>query len=142
MFFSIWSWPGGFSITGVINSRGRFAFHIYPDLAAHLYPASIVFFRLNLLWMNSWLQGSLFSNHRAFFILFSRFTSVDFANSLLKGIPHFLELGPKYFVSNNLFFAGLVTAAIRRNEHCHQFYAIFFLFQTAIISFTIFYTLN
>jgi hypothetical protein len=39
-----------------------------------------------------------------FFILFSRFTPVDFANSLLKGIPHFLELGPKYFVSNNLFF--------------------------------------
>jgi len=73
---------------------------------------------------------------------FSRFTPVDFANSLLKGIPHFLELGPKYFVNNSLFFPGLVTAAITRNERCHQFYAIFFLFQTAIISFAIFHTLS
>ena len=87
-------------------------------------------------------KAHYFANDRAFFILFSRFTPVDFANSLLKGIPHFLELGPEYFVSNSLFFAGLVTAAITRNERCHQFYAIFFLFQTAIISFTIFHTLS
>ena len=48
-------------------------------------------------------KAHYFANDRAFFILFSRFTPVDFANSLLKGIPHFLELGPKYFVSNSLF---------------------------------------
>jgi hypothetical protein len=33
-------------------------------------------------------------------------------------------------------------APITRNERYHQFYAIFFLFQTTIISFTIFHTLN
>jgi hypothetical protein len=88
------------------------------------------------------LKAHYFANDRAFFILFSRFTPLDFANSLLKGIPNFVELGPEYFVSNSLFFAGLVTAAITRNERCHQFYAIFFLFQTAIISFTIFHTLS
>jgi len=33
-------------------------------------------------------------------------------------------------------------APIPRNERYHQFYAIFFLFQTTIISFTIFHTLN
>ena len=87
-------------------------------------------------------KAHYFANDRAFFILFSRFTPVDFANSLLKGIPHFVELGPEYFVSNSLFFAGLVTAAITRNERYHQFYAIFFLFQTTIISFTIFHTLS
>ena len=88
------------------------------------------------------LKAHYFANDRAFFILFSRFTPLDFANSLLKGIPHFLELGPDYLVSNSLFFTGLVTAAITRNERGHQFYAIFFLFQTAIISFIIFHTLS
>jgi hypothetical protein len=34
-----------------------------------------------------------------------------------------------------------LTAAITRNERYHQFYAIFFLVQTVIISFAIFYTL-
>ena len=87
-------------------------------------------------------KAHYYANHRAFFILFSCFTPVDFADSLLKGIPHFLELGPQYFLSNSVFFAGLVTAAITRNERYHQFYAIFFLFQTAIISFTIFHTLS
>jgi hypothetical protein len=38
-------------------------------------------------------------------------------------------------------FAGLTTAAITRNERYHQFYAIFFLVQTIVISFVIFHTL-
>src|SRR5204863_749369 len=38
-----------------------------------------------------------YSNHRAFFILFSLFTPVDIADSLLKGFAHFLELGWPYF---------------------------------------------
>jgi hypothetical protein len=82
-----------------------------------------------------------YANHRAFFILFSLFTPVDFLDSLLKGIPHLLGLGPQYFVSNTLFFAGLVTSAITRNERYHQCYAILFLVQTIIISFTLFRTL-
>src|SRR6266581_758126 len=82
-----------------------------------------------------------YANHRAFFILFALFTPVDFVDSLLKGIPHFLQLGPQYYVSNLLYFAGLTTAAITRNERYHQFYAIFFLAQTIVISFLIFHTL-
>ena len=54
-----------------------------------------------------------YANHRAFFVLFALFTPVDFVDSLLKGIPHFLALGPQYFVSSLLYFAGLMTAAIR-----------------------------
>jgi len=38
-------------------------------------------------------KAHYYANHRAFFILFSCFTPVDFADSLLKGIPHFFELG-------------------------------------------------
>jgi len=40
-----------------------------------------------------------------------------------------------------LYFAGLVTAAITRNERYHEFYAVFFLIQTVVMSFVIFHTL-
>ena len=79
-----------------------------------------------------------YANHRAFFILFGLFTPVDFVDSLLKGVPHFLALGPVYFVSGLLYFAGLLTAAITRNERYHEFYAVFVLAQTVVISFFIF----
>ena len=82
-----------------------------------------------------------YANHRAFFILFGLFTPVDIADSLLKGVPHFLALGPVYFASGLLYFAGLVIAAITRNERYHEFYAVFFLVQTIVISFLIFQTL-
>jgi hypothetical protein len=82
-----------------------------------------------------------YSYHRAFFILFALFTPVDFADSLLKGIPHLLALGPLYIISNTLYFAGLATAAITRNERYHQCYAIIFLVQTTVISYTLFRTL-
>jgi len=82
-----------------------------------------------------------YANHRAFFILFALFTPVDIVDSLLKGIPHFLQLGPQYVVSNLLFFAGLTTAAITPNERYHQFCSIFFFAQTVVISFAIFHML-
>ena len=82
-----------------------------------------------------------YANHRAFFAIFSMFTLVDIVDTLLKGIPHFLELGPQYVISNSLYFAGLATAAITRNERYHQFFALFFLVQTIIASFTLFRTL-
>src|SRR5882724_7273094 len=83
-----------------------------------------------------------YSNHRAFFIVFGLFMPVDVVDSLLKGLPHFLALGTSYFISGALFFAGLVTAAITRNERYHQCYAITFLVRTTAISFTLFRTLS
>jgi hypothetical protein len=83
-----------------------------------------------------------YANHRAFFTIFALFTPVDIADSLLKGIPHFLQLGPGYYVSQSIYFGGLVTAAITRNERYHQFYAVFFLAQTIAVCFTIIRTLN
>ena len=82
-----------------------------------------------------------YANHRAFFAIFSMFTVVDVADTLLKGIPHFLELGKPYIISSVLYFSGMVTAAITQNERYHQFYAIFFLVQTIVISFILFQTL-
>jgi hypothetical protein len=79
-----------------------------------------------------------YANHRAFFTIFSMFTVVDFVDSLLKGIPHFLALGKAYIISSALYFVGMVTAAITQNERYQQFYAIFFLVQTIVISFLLF----
>jgi len=86
-------------------------------------------------------KAHYYSNHRAFFILFALFVPVNIVDSLLKGVPHFLALGPTYFVSSALYFAGLMTAAITRNEHYHEFYAVFFFLQTTVVSFLIFQTL-
>jgi hypothetical protein len=69
------------------------------------------------------------------------FTVVDIADSLLKGVPHFLELGKTYMISSVLYFAGMVTAAITRNERYHELYAVFFLVQTVVISFILFQVL-
>ena len=82
-----------------------------------------------------------YSNHRVFFVLFAVFSPVDFVDTLLEGISHLVALGPLYFISSILFFAGLVIAAITRNERYHQYYAIFFLAQTTLISFNLFRTL-
>lgn len=82
-----------------------------------------------------------YANHRAFFILMALFGPVDVVDTLLKGLPHFLELGWPYIVSSALFLAGLGTAAITRSERFHEIYAIFFLVQTAAISFNLFRTL-
>lgn len=82
-----------------------------------------------------------YANHRAFFIVFGLFGPVDVIDTLLKGVPHFLEQGPQYIVSTALFLTGLTIAAITRNERYHQFYAIFFLIQTILVSFAVFHTL-
>src|SRR5215471_9309620 len=83
-------------------------------------------------------KAHYYANHRAFFAIFSMFTVVDIADSLLKGIPHFLALGTPYILSSALYFAGMAMAAITKNERYHQFYAIFFLVQTIVISFILF----
>ena len=86
-------------------------------------------------------KAHYYANHRAFFILFAMFIPVDIVDSLLKGVPHFLALGPIYFVSSAVYFAGLITAAITSNDRYHEFYAVFFLIQTTVGSLLIFQTL-
>ncbi len=83
-----------------------------------------------------------YANHRVFFIIFALYAPVDLVDTLLKGIPHFFELGSLYIISLVLFLVGSTTAAITRNERYHQFYAIFFLLQTIIISLRLFHTLD
>lgn len=82
-----------------------------------------------------------YANHRAFFIILALYAPVDLADSLLKGVSHFLALGPVYLASLTLFLVGITIAAITRNERYHQVYAVFFLVQTVVISFAVFHTL-
>lgn len=82
-----------------------------------------------------------YANHRAFFIILAFYGPVDLVDSLLKGVHHFLELGPAYLISMALFLTGVTIAAITRNERYHQCYALFFLIQTIVISFAVFHTL-
>jgi hypothetical protein len=87
-------------------------------------------------------KAHFYANHRAFFIIFALYAPVDLVDTLLKGVPHFFDLGPLYIISLVLFLVGATTAAITRNERYHQFYAIFFLLQTIIISLRLFHTLD
>lgn len=82
-----------------------------------------------------------YANHRVFFILIGLFGPIDVIDTLLKGIPHFLEQGPRYIISTSLFILGLTIAAFTRNQRYHEFYCVFFLAQTVVISFAIFHTL-
>jgi hypothetical protein len=86
-------------------------------------------------------KAHFYANHRAFFILLALFGPVDVLDTLLKGVGHFLELGLPYIASTTIFLIGLIIAATTRNQRFHQFYAIFFIIQTLVISFTLFRTL-
>lgn len=86
-------------------------------------------------------KSHYYANHRTFFIIFSLFTPVDFVDSLLKGVAHFLELGTQYYVSGAFFLVGLATAAITRNETYHKIYSLWFLIQAILISWSLFRTL-
>ena len=117
-------------------------FSFRPDLSNNLYLASLLLFpRESDVDTAIDYKAHYYANHRAFFILFALFVPVDIVDSLLKGVPHFLALGPAYFISGVLYFAGLITAVITRNERYHEFYAVFFFLQTVCMSFLIFQTL-
>ena len=119
-----------------------FSVRLRPDLTNNLvFGVTVIFPREGDVDLAIDYKTHFYANHRAFFILFALFTPVDIVDSLLKGVPHFLQLGPQYIVSTLLYFAGLTTAAMTRNERYHQFYAVFFFAQTVIISFAVFHTL-
>ena len=83
-----------------------------------------------------------YSNHRSFFALFSLFPAIDIIDTLLKGIPHLLQLGWPYFLQTALNCSGLIVAAITRNQRYHQVFAVFFLASNIASAFPVFYTLT
>jgi len=83
-----------------------------------------------------------YANHRAFFIIMVLYAPADLADTLLKGVHHFFDLGPQYVILWLLYSTGLTVAAITRNEHYHQFYSLFFFAQEVTFSFVLFRTLE
>lgn len=107
-----------------------------------LYLASIVLFpREGFVDESVNYKTHFYANHRVFFILLALFGPIDVVDTLLKGIPHFLEQGPRYIVSSAFFLVGLTIAAITRNQRYHEVYCLIFLAHTVVISFAIFHTL-
>ena len=82
-----------------------------------------------------------YANHRAFFAIFSIFTVVDIADTLLKGILALSRVRKTIRHQQCALFHRDGDGAITQNERYHQFYAIFFLVQTIVISFVLFQTL-
>jgi len=74
-----------------------FPLRLRPDLTTILYLASLLLFpREGDVDLAIDYKTHYYANHRAFFILFALFTPVDIVDSVLKGIPHVLQLGPQY----------------------------------------------
>lgn len=108
-----------------------------------LYLASLLLFpREGVIDESIAYKAHYYANHRAFFILFALFVPVDIVDTLLKGIPHFLQQGWTYDVGSTLQLIGLTAAAITANERYHRFFAIYFLIQTVVMSFVVFHTLQ
>jgi hypothetical protein len=117
-------------------------FYLCPDFTHDLVPGLPFFFRPSLLWMSSSITKRTITPTIAYSSFSSQYSRRSISSiPLLKGISHLVALGPVYFISSILFFAGLVIAAITRNERYHQSYVIFFLAQTNLIGFNLFRTL-
>jgi hypothetical protein len=127
------------------RNQQQWTFHLFVFVLVSptiLYLASLLLFpREGAVDQTVNYKTHFYANHRAFFIIFGLYGPIDVVDTLLKGVPHFLRLGLPYVISMTLFLTGMTIAAITRNERYHQFYAIFFLVQTVIISFALFQTL-
>jgi hypothetical protein len=44
--------------------------------------------------------------HQTSYVKYGPYSPLDFVDTLLKGLPHLVALGPLYFISSILFFAG------------------------------------
>jgi hypothetical protein len=66
----------------------------------------------------------------------------DIADTLLKGVGHFLALGPVYFVGQVVMIILFITALRTRNERFHAFFAIYGVAWLLIYPVTNFYTVQ
>jgi hypothetical protein len=59
-----------------------------------------------------------------FFGALATFSLLDFLDTLLKGMRHFLSLGPEYIIATSLIIVFSIIAAIVRNERFHATFAV------------------
>ena len=66
----------------------------------------------------------------------------DIADTLLKGVAHFLALGPLYIIGQAIMIILFVTALRTRNERFHAAFALFGLAWLLLYPLTNFYTIQ
>ena len=65
-----------------------------------------------------------YSKRAWLFGLFGLSYAMDWIDSLVKGLDHFMSLGPEYFISGVVQLALCVVAMLTRNERFHAVFAI------------------
>ena len=68
-----------------------------------------------------------YENHRDIFILLSLIFPIDVIDTMLKGIAHFRDQGPLYFITMGLWFTLCLIAAFTRSVRYHSFFGVLFL---------------
>jgi hypothetical protein len=68
-----------------------------------------------------------YENQRDIFLLLALIFPIDVIDTLLKGMAHFREQGPAYFVTMVLWFVLLLIAAWTKRPGYHAFIAVLFL---------------
>lgn len=68
-----------------------------------------------------------YENHRDIFLLLSLIFPIDIIDTLLKGVAHFHDQGPAYFITMGLWFTLCLVAAFTKRERYHAFFAVIFM---------------
>ena len=68
-----------------------------------------------------------YENHRDIFLLLSLIFPIDIVDTLLKGLAHFRDQGPAYFITMGLWFTFCLVAAFTKSARYHAFFAVMFL---------------
>jgi hypothetical protein len=68
-----------------------------------------------------------YANHRDIFLLLSLIFPIDIIDTLLKGMAHFRDQGPAYFITMALWFTLCLIAALTKSTRYHAFFAVIFM---------------
>ena len=83
-----------------------------------------------------------YSRRRWFFAIGLAANLADIADTLAKGVAHFLGLGPLYLVGQAVLITLFIIALRSRNERFHAFFAIYAVAWLLIYPVTNFYTIQ
>jgi hypothetical protein len=69
-------------------------------------------------------KNYFYSRRRWFFALLAAYLLIDLVDTLLKGVNHFMSLGPEYLIATASFTILALIAALTKNERFHGAFAI------------------
>lgn len=74
----------------------------------------------------SW-RTYFYENNRDIFLLLALIFPIDILDTLMKGMAHFRDQGPAYFVTMALWFALSIFAAFTKSPRYHSCFAVIFM---------------